>query len=163
LSSEDRDELKRTLGPVIEGELPEEFVKKSPKITVGDVVTDTLLEQGIIPDVSIVDGKTQRGDFEKREWKDLEKISRLRNPRSSISKEAWDKVKQAIERDEKVTIIVDGEEDMLSLVSIVLCPKGGLVIYGIPDEGMVINEISEDIKEEAWEIINKMIEVEDGR
>ncbi|MFP4000982.1 MAG: GTP-dependent dephospho-CoA kinase family protein [Thermoplasmata archaeon] len=162
LKPEDRDELKKTLGPVIEGELPSEYRDKSPIITVGDFVTDKLLRQGIVPEVSIVDGKTKRGEFEVREW-DEEEVIHLVNPQSMITRESWEKVEEAIESDEEVTIYVDGEEDMLSLVSIALCPEGGIVIYGIPDEGMVINEITRDLKEKAWEIINKMIEVENGR
>jgi len=162
LRSEDRSELKRTLGPVIDGELPEKYHRMTPKITVGDVVTDILLDQGIVPDVSIVDGKTQRGKFGSRDWED-EDVVRLENPQSMITAVAWKKIRSAIESDEKITIYVDGEEDMLSLVSIILCPDDGIVIYGIPDEGMVINEISDDLRREAWEIINKMIEVEDGR
>ncbi|MEF8835611.1 MAG: DUF359 domain-containing protein [Candidatus Thermoplasmatota archaeon] len=162
LKEEDREELKRTLGPVVEGELPERFIEKNPIITVGDVVTDTLLEQGIRPDVGIVDGKTQRNDYEFREW-DEEETIKLKNPPSLIKKEAWTTIKGAIEREEKVMIFVEGEEDMLSLVAIALCPHGGLVIYGVPEEGMVINEVSEDVKAKTWEIINKMIEVENGR
>ncbi len=162
LKEEDRGELKQTLGPVVEGELPEKYRKKRPIISVGDVVTDTLLEQGIRPDVGIVDGKTQRDDYEFREW-DEEETVRLSNPPSVIKKEAWEILGKAIEREDKVMVYVDGEEDMLSLVSIALCPYGGIVVYGIPGEGMVINVVSEYVKEKAWEIINKMIEVDEGR
>ncbi len=162
LREKDRGELKRTLGPVVEGELPEKYIEKEPIITVGDVVTDTLLEQGIRPDLGIVDGKTQRDDYEFREWNEKETI-RIENPPSLIKKEAWNTIEKAIEKEEKVILFVDGEEDMLSLVAIALCPLGGIVIYGIPGEGMVINEVSEDLKEEAWEIINKMIKVDNGR
>ncbi len=162
LKSEDREELKRTLGPVVKGNLPEKYKERQPIITVGDVVTDTLLNQGIEPDVGIVDGRTRRGEFEGGDWKKKRTV-RLENPPSFIKKEAWPTLKRAISREEKVIIEVDGEEDMLSLVSIALCPIDGIVIYGIPSEGMVINEISKDIKEETWEIINNMIEVDDGR
>ncbi|MFW6064422.1 MAG: GTP-dependent dephospho-CoA kinase family protein [Candidatus Natronoplasma sp.] len=162
LRDEDREELKRKLGPVVEGELPERYMEKRPIITVGDVVTDTLLEQGIGPDVCIVDGKTQRDDYEFRDWSEEEAI-KIENPPSIITKEAWKIIKGAIERKKNVMIFVDGEEDMLSLVAVALCPLGGTVIYGIPGEGMVINVVSEDVKEKTWEIINKMIEVDDGR
>jgi len=162
LRDEDREELKRKLGPVVEGELPEKYIEKRPIITVGDVVTDTLLEQGIKPDVGIVDGKTQRDDYDYRDWNEEEAI-KIENPSSLITKEAWKTIRGAIEREKNVMIFVDGEEDMLSVAAIALCPLGGTVIYGIPGEGMVINVVSEGIKEKAWEIINKMIEVDDGR
>jgi len=162
LNEEDRGELKRTLGPVVEGELPKKYRDRRPIISVGDVVTDTLLEQGIRPDLGIVDGKTQRDDYEFREW-DEEEAVKISNPPSVIKKEAWKIIGKAIEREEKVMVYVEGEEDMLSLVAIAMCPDGGIVIYGIPGEGMVINEVSEYVKKKAWEIINKMIEVDEGR
>ncbi|MBS3782545.1 MAG: DUF359 domain-containing protein [Candidatus Thermoplasmatota archaeon] len=162
LREEDRDELKRTLGLVVDGKLPERYVDRRPIISVGDVVTDTLLDQGIRPDVGIVDGKTQRDDYDFRDWDEEEKI-RIENPPTLIKKEAWQALGEAMERDEKVMVFVDGEEDMLSLVAIALCPLGGIVVYGIPGEGMVINKVSEDLKEKTWEIINKMIEIDDGR
>ncbi len=162
LKEEDREELKQTLGPVVEGELPEVYREKRPIITVGDVVTDILLQQGIQPDVGIVDGKTQRDDYEFREWSE-EKTIELKNPPSQIRNKAWETIKDAIEREDKVVVLVDGEEDMLSLVAIALCPLDGIVIYGIPGEGMVINLVSEDLKDKTWEIINKMIEVDNGR
>jgi len=162
LKEEDRGELKQTLGPVVKGELPERYIGRCPIISVGDVVTHKLLEQGIRPDVGIVDGKTQRGDYEFREW-DEEETIKIQNPPSLIKKEAWETIGRAIEREENVIVFVDGEEDMLSLVAIALCPLGGIVIYGIPGKGMVINVVSEDVKEKTWEIINKMIEVDDGR
>ncbi len=162
LKPEDREELKRTLGPVVEGDLPERYFDADPIITVGDVVTDRLLDQGIEPDVGIVDGKTRRGEFAGRNWRDKKTVT-IENPPSTIKREVWKVLKEAISKEERVIIQVEGEEDMLSLVAIALCPLNGLVIYGIPSEGMVINEVSKDIKEETWEIINNMIKVDDGR
>ncbi len=162
LEEKDRGALKQTLGPVVEGELPERYIDKRPIISVGDVVTDTLIEQGIRPDLGIVDGKTQRDDYDFRDWDEEEKMV-IENPPSLIKKEAWKIIGEAIERDKKELVFVEGEEDMLSLVAIALCPIGGIVIYGIPGEGMVINVVSKDLKEKAWEIINKMIEVDEGR
>ncbi|MBS3817662.1 MAG: DUF359 domain-containing protein [Candidatus Thermoplasmatota archaeon] len=161
LSEEDREELKETLGTVIKGKLPDRFVSRDPLIAVGDVVTDILLEQGVEPDVSIVDGKTRRGRFDKRGWE--EKTINIKNPPEVIKQESWSVIQEAISSEDKELIKVEGEEDLLSLVAIALCPLGGLVIYGVPSEGMVINEVSEDIKEKTWEVINKMKEVDEGR
>ncbi len=157
-----RKELKRTLGPVVQGELPERYIDKRPLIAVGDVVTHTLLEQDIQPDVAVVDGKTRRGIFEKRDW-DEEKTINIRNPPETIKQESWDAIQDAISSEKTSFIKVDGEEDLLSLVAIALCPLEGVVIYGVPSEGMVINEVSEDVKEKTWEVINNMIELNEGR
>ncbi|MFP3872237.1 MAG: GTP-dependent dephospho-CoA kinase family protein [Candidatus Aenigmatarchaeota archaeon] len=164
LKEEQREGLKRTLGKVVEGKLPIEYTERRPMITVGDVVTDTLLEQGIRPDLSVIDHKTRRGRYEGREEHEaFDPIFELKNPPETITREAWDVVQQALENDEPTLIEVEGEEDLLSLVAIALCPPGGVVLYGVPSEGMVINEVSKDLKEKAWEVINNMIEVDEGR
>lgn len=161
LKEESREELKKTLGPIVKGELPGRYVDKKPLIAVGDVVTETLLEQDIRPDVAIVDGKTRRGEF-KRDWTE-EKTINIRNPPEVIKQESWNAIQDGISSEKPTFIEVDGEEDLLSLVAIALCPLGGLVIYGVPSEGMVINEVSEEIKDKTWEVINDMIEANEGR
>ena len=162
LKDKSRKKLKKTLGPVVKGGLPERYIDKGPLIAVGDFVTDVLLEQDIRPDVAIVDGKTRRGSFKKRDWTE-EKTINIRNPPEVIKQESWDVIRDAISTEKPVFIEVNGEEDLLSLVAIALCPLGGLVIYGVPSKGMVINEISEEIKDKTWEVINNMIEVNEGR
>lgn len=156
-----RNKLKVTLGPVVSGKLPEKYQQASCIISVGDVVTDILVEQGIIPDVSIVDQKTRRGDYEPKK-RPHEKTIYITNPAGTIKKKVWKTIQRAIDIDEPVLIQVDGEEDLLSLVCIALCKKGCLVIYGIPEEGMVINEVDQEIKDKTWEIINNMIKIRGG-
>lgn len=80
----------------------------------------------------------------------------MKNPAGMIVEEAWQIVQKAIESEEPVVIKVDGEEDLLSLVAIIRAPLDGLVIYGIPERGMVINRVDDRIKEKTWEVINKM-------
>lgn len=158
LPDEDRFILRDILGEIVKGDLPERYLDFRPLITVGDYVTHTLLEQGIVPDVAIIDGKTRRGDYSIGKLPDVE-ITELINPAGYITESSWKKIKEAIDNDEKVLIKVDGEEDMLSLVCIILCPKNGIVIYGIPSEGMVVNVVNDKIKKKSWQVINKMKKV----
>ncbi len=162
LKKEQRIRLKDTLGEVVQGELPLKYLDKKPIIAVGDVVTDTLLEQGLKPDVAVIDGKTRRGPFEYDNLVEFPTELDIKNPPEIIVRKAWCAFQSAIEKDEPVLIRVEGEEDLLSLVAIVLCPLDGIVIYGVPSEGMVINEVSKDLKEKSWEVINNMIEVNKG-
>ena len=161
LPEDNREELKQTLGPVISGELPEKYIDSIPIIAVGDVVTDILIEQGITPDVCIYDGITRRGNYEKEQDRP-EKTLNIKNPAGMIKQESWKVIQEAINIKEPVSIEVDGEEDLLSLVSIALCPEGGIVIYGIPSKGMVINEVDSEIRRKTLEVINKMIKVDEG-
>ncbi len=165
LKREQRSQLKKALGNVVKGGLPERYKVKEPIITVGDYVTHTLLEQHIIPDLGIVDNKTRRGPYEEKAWdgKEFDKKIDLKNAPERINEESWKIIKRSIEDEEKILIEVHGEEDLLSLPAIIICPLGGIVIYGVPDKGMVINKVTEDLKEKAWEVINNMIEVNEGR
>jgi len=165
LKKEQRDRLKETYGEIIEGDLPERYCDKDPIVAVGDVVTDILLKQGVVPNVSTIDHKTRRGGYKsgtsKKDAFDIE--FDIKNPPEMISRPAWIVMEKALKKEKTVLIEVEGEEDLLSLVAIILCPSGGLVIYGVPSEGMVINEVSEEFKEKAWEVINNMIKVNEGR
>lgn len=153
-----RGSLRDTLGVLVEGELPFEYQKGRPLIAVGDVVTDTLVHQNVIPDVAMVDGMTRRGVYESKMDYPF-KIVRLKNSTGTISKDAWNVIQDAINETEPVLIDVDGEEDLLSIPSIILCPDGGTVIYGIPSKGMVVNLVDDTKKEECWNVIDKMKEL----
>ncbi len=153
-----RNNLRVTLGTVVEGELPSKYHDNRPIISVGDVVTDTLVKQDLIPDVAMVDGKTRRGIYDSTQDYPF-KIVELVNPMGIISKEVWNAIEAAINEPEPILIDVDGEEDLLSIPSIILCPNGGTVIYGIPSKGMVVNVVDDVKKEVCWKVIEKMIEV----
>jgi len=161
LPEDSRTELKETLGPVVSGDLPQEYTDKKPIIAVGDVVTDILIKQGITPDVCIYDGITRRGNYDKKEQRP-EKTLNIKNPAGMIASRSWDVIQEAIDNEKPVSVEVDGEEDLLSLVSIALCPEEGIVIYGIPSKGMVINEVDSEIKRKTWQVINNMTKVDEG-
>ncbi|MFO7792994.1 MAG: DUF359 domain-containing protein [Candidatus Saliniplasma sp.] len=153
-----RKPLKEKVGDLVDGKLPERYTKYDCIITVGDVVTDVLIEQDIVPDLALVDGKTRRGEYESK-GSVHEKTINIKNPAGIITRDAWEAIQYGLNHEEPITIIVDGEEDLLSLVVIALANKGCLVIYGIPDEGMVINIVDNGIKAKSWEVINKMVNV----
>ncbi len=154
-----RKELKEKLGPVIDGQLPERYNDRDI-IAVGDVVTDKIIDSGVIPKLSIVDEKTRRGDYKKGD-RPQEKIIYIKNPPELITKESWRAIGYGIKFEGPVLIKVIGEEDLLSLVSIMRSEDGTLVIYGIPDEGMVINEVDEELKNKTREVINKMHKIKE--
>ncbi len=161
LPNELRDALKQKLGEVVSGPLPERYLDHHPMIAVGDYVLDVLHEQGVIPDVGIFDGKTRRGPF-KGDRPDVGIQVEVHNPPEYITVEAWEAIEDAVLSHEPVLINVHGEEDLLALASIALAPIGGIVIYGIPLEGMVVNIIDDKIKEKTWQVINSMEKVNQG-
>lgn len=138
----------------------EELVKSSkpPKlVTVGDVVTSNLTDANILPDLCIIDGKTLRGGY-KIKLKTKKNI-RLKNPKGTVSSEAWEAIRKAISSEVKVGIIVEGEEDLLTIPAVLLAPNRAIVIYGQPDIGVVIVKVDEESKKHYRELAEQMEEI----
>lgn len=154
-----RNKLRIVVGDLVEGELPDKYKEMRPIITVGDVVTETLLKQGIKPDIAVIDLKTRRGSYDTDIPEDT-KVLEVTNPMGTITSDSWHAMKDAMVYDEPVVIKVDGEEDLLSIIAIIQCPPGGTVIYGMPGKGMVINIVDQEKKDICREAINDMIKIE---
>jgi len=88
---------------------------------------------GLIPNLSIVDGLTQRKQTEEVDVSGAEK-KKFVNPAGEIRKKTWDEIRNHFQDKEKRRrqIIIEGEEDLLALAVIVESPIGSYVIYGVP-------------------------------
>jgi len=164
LTPELRRKLKEPLGILIEGsfeetsrEISRMMRRKRPVklIAVGDQVSKNMLEHGIPLDVSIIDQKIMRKVTSPVNFK-AENIFRTRNPAGTITDESWKTVERAINSHGKSKVIVDGEEDLLTLVAVLSAPNGSIVIYGQPKRGVVIIEVNEKVKQRFQEIIKEM-------
>ncbi|MCJ7479034.1 MAG: pantetheine-phosphate adenylyltransferase [Candidatus Nanohaloarchaeota archaeon QJJ-7] len=152
VSEEDRERLREPRGKVVKGdELLERLEGKEFDrcIAVGDRVSLDLVEGGLEPDITVVDGRIQResidtGKLEEIPY-DLEK--RVEDPPGKITAEAWDAVREAIARDCKTNLSVEGEEDLLALPAITYASPESVVVYGQRDTGAVILE---PVKELKW-------------
>lgn len=126
-------------------------------ISIGDVVSYNLVTLGhIIPDLAVIDYKTRR---EKRETPILEffnVILSLKNPPSHITKTSWFVINSGIRaalQGKKVIIIVDGEEDLLAIPSLLLSPERSFVVYGQPEDALVIIISNKYVKSALLEFI----------
>lgn len=131
-------------------------------ICVGDAVTKTILDFGIDPDLIIVDGKIQR---KKTKMIDKESfaIEIVDNPQGKITSMAWLKIKEKIKEDGIKTIIkINGEEDLLSLPAVLEAPKGSKIIYGQPNEGIVIIDVNNKKKFHVINLMNKMVKIDES-
>jgi len=156
-----RDSFKNPLGVL----LPEETADKagieaylsddSYIITVGDRTTEKLIEFGIIPFLQIIDGIEKR---EKRESIKLEGTVELTvdNPAAEITDSAIEIIKKAFSMDGKVRIMVSGEEDLLVLPVCVYAPENAVVMYGQPNQGLVIVKVTTDIRNKAQKLLDLM-------
>ncbi|MHC1598723.1 MAG: GTP-dependent dephospho-CoA kinase family protein [Candidatus Methanofastidiosia archaeon] len=152
--------LKRPLGILIQGEMPKtyELLKVSfgdaLVIAVGDVVTEQLEKAGITPVLSIFDGKTKRKGLPAAQDLRSSADAVVPNPRSFVSEELWEAIKHCDFKNRK--LFIDGEEDLATLPAILFAPVGAIVVYGQPDEGVVVVHVTDDKKDEIKSIISMM-------
>jgi uncharacterized protein (UPF0218 family) len=151
LPEELREKLKKPFGkvyktlPDIDGDI----------VTVGDIVTKTVIENNIIPKLSIFDLKTKR-NIPVEINHIFKKIIKIKNPAGCISDEAIESIKYlSTINDKDIALLVDGEEDLLALIVIKYFPIGTYVLYGQPDEGIVVLKIDEKLKQEINEILKQ--------
>ena len=52
--------------------------------------------------------------------------------------------------------MVDGEEDLLVIPVCLFAPENTIVMYGQPNEGLVIVEITNQVREKVQNIVNLM-------
>jgi len=126
-------------------------LKKERVIIVGDVTLKNAREVGIEPALAIVDLKTKRaGGSTTGEVKDS-----VKNPPGMITGELWDKIHEKIGID-GAEIIVDGEEDLAVLPCVIEAEWDTVILYGQPDEGIVLVRVTDEKKMEA-SILLKML------
>lgn len=157
-SEETRRIVRKPLGVLLDTEELRRRLKgfNGIVISVGDVVSQSLLEMGFKPGVCVVDGKTLRTCAHSVErFQQGRIVLKLVNPPGTISEESWSIFKQALDS-QPSTILVEGEEDLLTLVAVETAPYGSLVVYGQPGEGVVLIEVNESSKKMVLEIVGTM-------
>ncbi|WP_049983160.1 GTP-dependent dephospho-CoA kinase family protein [Halorubrum sp. BV1] len=135
-------------------------VSEAPIVAVGDVVTYHLCAAGRVPDVAVIDGKTEReavGEEIEAALADpaVRRVA-VRNPAASLSAELLSALATAVADDEPVWIEVTGEEDLATLPAILAAPDGASVVYGQPGEGMVRVPVTSETRAEARELFEAL-------
>ncbi len=161
LPEELRSELARPIGDLVSAwALPRRLKGSARVIAVGDVVTITLLQMNLEPDVAVFDYKTQRSeDYKAKERiaKMHGRIVKVENPAGKITRALWHAVKEAVNANDKVKVEVLGEEDLASLVAIATAPEGAKVIYGLPRKGLMVVPVNRDTRALAAAAIKRMV------
>ena len=157
-----RNELKTPLGKLITNDSSEkeDYIRKiySEKvvITVGDATSELLLQMGLIPLLHIIDGQEKR---EKRSLPLADAINTeltIKNNPGEISNESFNLLKNIFEEKPPIRLVVDGEEDLLVLPVCLFAPLNSVVMYGQPNEGLVIAEITNEVRDKVQKIVNQM-------
>jgi len=124
-------------------------------ITVGDTVSANLTKKGIHPHVFIIDNKIMRKPITPIKV-DADQTFHIKNPPGTITDEAWQAMKEALKHKGRVKIVVEGEDDLLTLVAVACAPENSIVVYGQPDEGIVVIKVTEEMKELVSKLIDEM-------
>jgi uncharacterized protein (UPF0218 family) len=131
-------------------------------VTVGDMVTATLLDSGYDISLAVFDYKTKR--TEKRDFGTrLKKMPGMRlhatNPPAVITRELREALQNAfllIGTGARVGIEVDGEEDLAAIPAIIMAPEGSMVLYGMPGKGMVVVTVNDEARKKARALLGLM-------
>jgi uncharacterized protein (UPF0218 family) len=159
--------LKEPFGTLIRGDpsvtMPKlrEMVRdqRPSRVTaVGDVVSRETLARGIPVDLRIIDHISMRKPSASFKI-EARRSYHVKNPPGVITQESWDAIRQAM-REHDVVILVDGEEDLLTLPCIVESADNSLILYGQPSEGLVVVTASPNVKKEAGQILSRMLREE---
>jgi len=130
-----------------------------PIVAVGDVVTYHLVQAGRTPDVALVDERTKRTQVDAEITRGIGGFDRevvVDNPAATLTAGLLDALATAIHDGSETLIHVEGEEDLAVLPAIVLPPAGASVVYGQPDEGMVLVDVDGPAVERVRALLSKM-------
>ena len=166
LTNELRKKLKKPQGLLIVGPLEKtmkrlkELIDKekpSTVISVGDVVSRNMSKYGISLNVLIVDNKVMRKPIQPITV-DTDQTLYAKNPPGTITDEAWAAIRSAVEQKGKTIVMIEGEEDLLTVVAVLAAPQDAFVVYGQPHVGIVVINVTEETKEKMRRIVDAMEE-----
>ena len=159
-----RIKLKDPFGSLIQG-TPEETMDKMREmvekekppsiISVGDVVSRNLHKHNIHPQLTIIDNISLRDQPMPKEAA-VEKTIYVDNPQGTITQETIVAIKRALDENEHTHIVVNGEEDLLTLIAVLFAPENTFVVYGQPHLGIVVVKVTPERKSQAQDFLNAM-------
>ena len=164
LTPELRIKLKKPIDTLIRGSFAEtmkifkdmtEKERSAVIISVGDTVSKNLAENHVFPQLSIVDNRVMRRNIQSIPLP-AEKTIHIKNPQGTITEEALRAVQEALKSNCRVKIVVDGEEDLLTLIAVLYSPENSFIIYGQPYEGIVVVKATNEKKAEVAVILKAM-------
>ncbi len=164
LTKELRRRLKEPIGTLIRGSFNETTKKfkeivereKPPRIiSVGDTVSKNLVRNHVFPQLSIVDNKVMRRSIQPIPLAADETIF-VKNPPGTITEEALTAIRESLKSNRRVKIVVEGEEDLLTLIAVLYAPEDSFVVYGQPYKGVVVVKVTKEKKAEVAKILKAM-------
>lgn len=136
-----RAKLKKPLGRLATGYGSLARLARTHRIiSVGDVCTLGLLNAGIRPHLAIFDHLFMRHGIDRGMLEALaqnfKNPARYKNPPGTLSEGIIADAGMLIEKGGAV--LIDGEEDLTALAFIMAAKEGDIIVYGQPNEGLVV-------------------------
>ncbi|MBN1328979.1 MAG: DUF359 domain-containing protein [Candidatus Heimdallarchaeota archaeon] len=162
-----RSKLTEPLGELITSNPTKELMMRISEqnpplvVLVGDYCVKDAIKNGLIPDISVIDGKNLRKPFKKISINNAKVIKRENSP-ATISIKTWQTIKEIINEQlankskEPIVLLIDGEEDLLVLPIVLEAPENSFIVYGQPHEGIVIINVTANVKLKFTKLIERM-------
>lgn len=158
-----RDLLKTPVGQLVDEKKLIDILKDEKYIvSIGDLVTYTILKNNIEPAFCIVDYKTHRGKCSDEICSLIKSFGKktivVKNPKGTITDDLWNIIKFSLENLDTggIRIEIEGEEDLASLAVISMAPEDVTIIYGLPNKGVLVIKPTKENKEKTNEVLDKM-------
>lgn len=155
LPNELRNKLRIPFGKIY-ADLDDVITEDRFTISVGDIVTSSLIRRGVTPNISIYDFQTGRKKITDRNILDYLPVPNISIPNrhgtinSLTVNKTYESIKKSMETNQAQSIRIRGEEDLLTLPAILLSPLNAIVIYGIQSVGAIVVEVTEERKREVF-------------
>ena len=159
LQPELREEFSKPVGRDIS---TEELKHHTTLVTVGDVVSLTARENGLVPLLSVYDGFTERREL--TGFADLVKNEKLaetvvENPAGTVTSALEEAGRNVLSGRSAGIVRVIGEEDLALLPCVLYAPEGAVVVYGWPGKGMKAVDTDASARRWATEMLARMEEL----
>lgn len=156
------EEVRKPLGKVYTQESFHEIVNEIAETrskglfvaTVGDRVTQSLLSIGIVPDVAVIDMKERRERVALIDRRSFSRVLNAINEKGTINMNLCRVIRDSLKY-RPVLIVIEGEEDLVGFPVVLALPVGSLMLYGLPDVGVVTVRVDDAVKEHAWKLLKR--------
>ncbi len=160
LTDDIREIIKKPLGTLISADKISLYLTMDDLIaTCGDITTKTVYDLGYRMKIAIIDNKTKREKVVNTINMDGYDIKKVISIPGTVSDDLFLAVKEAVISDHNILIKVIGEEDLGTLPLINYMPCNSKILYGQPDEGIVVVYVNEKIKEYVKNMLLKMVRI----
>ncbi|MEM0056919.1 MAG: DUF359 domain-containing protein [Candidatus Geothermarchaeota archaeon] len=161
-SEELSEEVRKPLGKVYTQENFHELVSEIAEtrsknlfiVTVGDRVTLSLLNIGITPDVAIIDMKERRERATPINKRNFNRVLNAINEKGTINMNLCKVIRDSLKY-RPVLIVIEGEEDLVGFPAVLALPVGSLMLYGLPNVGVVMVRVNDSVKEHALKLLKR--------